>query len=247
MTPIFPKNIPKKSALCAPVQFVIEASDLNAHLFAVTLTIARPQACQQVALPVWIPGSYLVREFSKNLQKLVARQGVRSALAVAQLDKCTWQIDCNPAKPLVLRYEVFAHDNSVRSAWLDAERGFFNASSLCLRVAEQANSVHTLELLAPKKAAAWAVATGAAGYKLDKNGFGVYAFENYDELVDCPFELGEFWSGSFTARGVPHRFVVAGACPSFDGERLLAGTRPESRLFPVMCFCSTRSMTATAG
>jgi predicted metalloprotease with PDZ domain len=76
----------------ASVHYRIEAADLHAHLFRVTLNIAQPEAQQRVSLPVWIPGSYLVREFSKNLQRLAARQDGRAA-AVQQLDKCNWQIE----------------------------------------------------------------------------------------------------------------------------------------------------------
>ena len=210
-----------------PVHYRVEIGDLQAHLFHVTLTIAQPAALQRVSLPVWIPGSYLVREFSKNLQGLRAHQGSRSpaALAVEQLDKCSWQIACSPQKALVLRYEVYAHDNSVRTAWLDANRGFFNSTSLCLQVEGQEASPHVLELPVAKAVTGWAVATGLTPQKINGQGFGRYAAADYDELVDCPVEMGAFWSGRFTARGVPHRFVVAGVAASFDGVRLLADTQ----------------------
>ena len=210
--------------LPAPVECRVEAHNLHAHLFDVTLTIAEPQARQRVSLPVWIPGSYLVREFSKQLQQLTAQQG-KTRLAAQQLDKCTWQIDGKLGKPLVLRYQVYAHDNSVRTAWLDAERGFFNASSLCLMVEGQTATAHLLELVAPAKAKNWSVATGLAALKINTSGWGTYSAANYDELADCPVELGTFWSGTFTACGVPHRFVVAGALPGFDGARLLSDTQ----------------------
>ncbi|MFN5348514.1 MAG: M61 family metallopeptidase [Polaromonas sp.] len=210
--------------LPAPIKYRVEARNLHAHLFDVTLTIAEPQARQLVSLPVWIPGSYLVREFSKQLQHLTAQQG-RTWLAAQQLDKCTWQIDGKPGKPLVLHYQVYAHDNSVRTAWLDAERGFFNASSVCLQVEGQTASPHLLELVAPAKAKNWSVATGLAAQKINKAGWGTYSAANYDELADCPVELGTFWSGTFTACGVPHRFVVAGALQGFDGARLLSDTK----------------------
>ena len=79
-----------------PLHYRVEIGDLNAHLFRVTLTIARPAALQRVSLPVWIPGSYLVREFSKNLQNLQAHQGngkgAAAALPLVQLDKCSWHL-----------------------------------------------------------------------------------------------------------------------------------------------------------
>ncbi|MFM2427286.1 MAG: hypothetical protein RL707_1112, partial [Pseudomonadota bacterium] len=67
----------------------------------------------------------------------------------------------------------------------------------------------------------WHVATGLKPLKIDRHGFGTYEVANYDDLVDCPVEMGTFWSGNFKARGIEHRFVVAGATPAFDGERLL--------------------------
>ena len=70
------------------MHYRIAAGDLHAHLFDVTLTIDQPAADQQVSLAVWIPGSYLLREFSRHLQLLQARQG-RHRLAIMQLDKCT--------------------------------------------------------------------------------------------------------------------------------------------------------------
>ena len=208
----------------APVHYRIEAADPHARLFTVTLTVAHPQEQQELSLPVWIPGSYLVREFSKNLQRLTAQQG-RRAVPLAQLDKHRWRATCRTDRPLVLTYEVCAYDSSVRTAWLDASRGFFNGTSVCLRVHGQEDAPHALEVASTAATAHWSVATGLTPQSIDKRGFGVYAASHYDELVDCPVEMGTFWSGQFTACGVAHRFVVAGAAPSFDGKRLLADTQ----------------------
>ncbi|MDB5752736.1 MAG: peptidase [Ramlibacter sp.] len=199
----------------------VEASDPAAHLFHVTLTVAQPQAAQRVSLPAWIPGSYLVREFSRHLQKLSARQNGK-AVAVHQLDKAGWQVDCVPSAPLVLSYEVYAFDNSVRTAWLDTQRGFFNCTSLCLKVETQEQLPHQLELVALRAFPNWEAATGLEPLKTGKRGFGTYLAADYHELVDCPVELGPLYSAEFRAGGVPHRLVVAGCTEAFDGERLVA-------------------------
>jgi predicted metalloprotease with PDZ domain len=206
------------------ISYQVRAHALHAHLFQVTLTVAQPAALQRLSLPVWIPGSYLVREFSKNLQNLSAHQNGQ-AVALAQRDKCTWEAACNQAVALVLSYEVYAFDNSVRTAWLDAQRGFFNGTSLCLRVHGQEAQVHQLEVMADPALNGWQVATGLTPHTINKAGFGSYRAADYDELVDCPVEMGTFWSGHFVAGGVPHRLVVAGAPPSFDSARLLADTQ----------------------
>ena len=216
--------MPPSSLRSASLHYLVEAADLHAHLFRITLTIAQPELQQQVSLPVWIPGSYLIREFSKNLQRLTARQQGRS-VGVHQRDKSNWQIDCVPSSALVLSYEVYAFDNSVRTAWLDLSRGFFNGTSLCLKVHGQESRVHALEVLSSNLISHWQVATGLTPYKVNKRGFGTYLAADYDELVDCPVELGAFWSGEFKAGGVPHRLVVAGAAESFDSARLLADTQ----------------------
>ena len=211
----------------SPVHYRIEAPDPHNHLFHVTLTVAEPAAQQELSLPVWIPGSYLVREFSKNLQNLQARQGSK-ALALQQLDKHRWRVACQSGKPLVLHYAVYACDASVRTAWLDAARGFFNGTSLCLRAEGHTDQPCTLEVVAPENiadSAHWSCATGLFPLKVDAQGFGTYRADDYDTLADSPVEMGPFWSARFTACGVPHRIVVAGAAPSFNGKRLVADTR----------------------
>ncbi|MBP6394860.1 MAG: peptidase M61, partial [Giesbergeria sp.] len=125
--------MPTLATAAAAIHYRVEIADLHAHLFRVTLTVAAPQPLQALSLPVWIPGSYLVREFAKNLQQLRASQGGAS-VPVRQHDKQRWQVACDSAQPLQVQYEVYANDPSVRTASLDATRGFFNGTSLCLAV-----------------------------------------------------------------------------------------------------------------
>nr|WP_066267264.1 M61 family metallopeptidase [Hydrogenophaga palleronii] len=206
------------------MRYSVAVLDAHSHLFAVTLRIDQAARNQRLALPVWIPGSYLVREFSQNLQNLSASHDGQP-VALKQLDKHRWQALNDAGQPLELRYEVYAFDASVRTAFLDAERGFFNATSLCLQVLGQEDSPHELELVAGEATSGWQVATGLTPQALDDAGFGHYLAADYDELADCPVEMGRFWSASFTAAGVEHRFVVAGAGAWMDGERLIADTR----------------------
>ncbi|WP_028605947.1 M61 family metallopeptidase [Ottowia thiooxydans] len=215
---------PSQRKIAAAAHYLIEPANPADHEFVVELTVAQPAKRQRVSLPVWIPGSYLVREFARHLHGLQARQG-RSACRVQQIDKCTWDIACDPERPLVLRYKVYAFDNSVRTAWLDSQRGFFNPTSLCLRVHGHEEAPHTLKIAKPSGAPDWKLATALTPSRTTSDGFGSYTAANYDELADSPVEMGVFWSGSFIAGGVEHRFVVAGAPASFDGARLLQDTQ----------------------
>ncbi|MDT7519454.1 peptidase M61 [Rhodoferax sp. TBRC 17660] len=217
----------KSLATAAPasaVHYRIEVPDVHSHLFTVHMTVASPASTQTLRLPAWIPGSYLLREFAKHLQQLECRQAGKR-IPVTQLDKATWQVSCRTGLPLEVSYEVYAFDASVRTAWLDAQRGFFNGTSLCLQVPEAVAEPHTLDIAPVAGTTGWQLATGLSAVTVDKAGFGLYYAPDYDTLVDCPVEMGPFWSGSFEVFGIPHRFVVAGAPPSFDGELLLADTR----------------------
>ncbi|MDR2990808.1 MAG: peptidase M61 [Burkholderiaceae bacterium] len=206
----------------AAVRYAVRIGDLHGHRYAVEMTLGQPAAAQRVSLPVWIPGSYLVREFARHLSELTARQGGKLR-PVTQIDKCTWEVACDPARPLVLTYTVYAFDDSVRAAWLDAQRGFFNATSLLLRAQGLTDAPHLLDVPRPSQPECrdWQLASALEPVKTSARGFGLYRAVDYDELADNPVELGAFWSGAFTAGGVPHRFVVAGAPETFDGQRLL--------------------------
>jgi predicted metalloprotease with PDZ domain len=220
------------------LHYRIEAADLNAHLYGVTLTIAQPAAHQRVSLPVWIAGSYMVREFAKQLSHLRAQQNKR-AVAVHQLDKATWAIDCEPGTPLTLHYQVHAHDDSVRTAWLTPQRGFFNGTSLCLQVDGQADAPHHLELLAasfnPHRT--WHVATGLTPFKTDRQGFGTYCAKPAASNTALSWQ-------------VPPPHSMANACcvtrktfakpPFVFGMAANAQPRPTN----AMCSCSTPWLTA---
>lgn len=203
------------------IRYQILPVDPHAHLFRVTLTVARPAPeGQRFWLPAWIPGSYLIREFARNIVWVKARDEA-GELALTKLDKAGWQ--AAPAQgALTLEYEVYAFDLSVRGAYLDAERGFFNATSLCLAVAGQEGGEHQVDILPPagKAYADWRVATALPAVKVKKSGFGSYRAADYDELIDHPVEMGDFVSVSFKACGVPHDFVIAGRHRNTDLKRL---------------------------
>ncbi|UFS56219.1 peptidase M61 [Comamonadaceae bacterium M7527] len=213
----------------ADVSYTVGVDHVESHLFHVELRIAKPARQQLLSLPVWIAGSYLVREFSGQLQSLSATQG-RSGCVVHQRSKNEWMVSTKAGAPLTVRYAVYAFDASVRTAYLDQTRGFFNPTSLCLRVA-QTHAPLQLTINKPAKAglAAWRVSTALLPQQLDGKGFGRYVAANYDELADTPVTMGDFWRGQFKLRGVVHQFVVTGmggsANPGFDTKRLLADTK----------------------
>ncbi|TDN67714.1 PDZ domain-containing protein [Paraburkholderia sp. BL10I2N1] len=208
-----------------PIRYTIVPKQPAAHLFEVTVTVADPDpAGQRFMLPVWIPGSYMVREFARNIVTLRAFNDAGRKVRIEKTDKQSWQ--AAPVKgELTLRYEVYAWDMSVRAAHLDDTTGFFNGTSVFLSAVghEEAQCVVDIQKPAGNEYRNWRVATAlpeARGTR--RYGFGEYRAHNYDELVDHPVTLGEFALGTFKAHGVPHDIVIAGRVVALDMDRLAA-------------------------
>jgi predicted metalloprotease with PDZ domain len=117
---------------------------------------------------------------------------------------------------------VYAFDSSVRAAYLDTERAFFNASSLCLAVKGREHLPCSIAILAPETAYAdqWSVQTSMAAAKTDSRGFGFYLAQNYDDLLDHPVAMGEFQIVEWRTHGTPHRMAIQGCVNPIDAERL---------------------------
>jgi len=202
------------------IHYRIVPSSPEAHLFTITLTIARPAPAGQVlSLPAWIPGSYMIRDFARNIVWLKALCN-GAEVAVRKLDKQTWQ--CAPCQgALEIRYEVYAWDLSVRSAHLDTTHGYFNGSSVFLRVHGWDQLPCAVQILPPEGSgyAGWRVATTLPSADAPQWGFGTYQAADYDELIDHPVEMGTFDIIEFEACGVPHAMTLTGRHRA-DRERL---------------------------
>ena len=133
------------------IQYTVWPADLHGHRYRVKLHIAQPNPEGQVLqMPAWIPGSYLIRDFSKQIESVEAYSvGTKKKLPLERIDNDQWRLPkINSAVEVVTT--VYAFDSSVRAAYLDTERGFFNASSLCLGVKGQENLPCSLAIAAPE-------------------------------------------------------------------------------------------------
>lgn len=196
------------------IQYHITPLDPHAHLFAVRMCVFEPTPDQALQCPDWIPGSYMIRNFARHLIGIRAEDGQGQPLQLIQHNKLTWQLDCAQAPDtLIVHYQVYAWDHSVRAAALDANRGFFNGSSVFLAVVGRTEQPCQVEITPPPAAQVrgpWQVATTLPRAGAEPWGFGTYAAANYDELIDHPVTLGSFSPGSFTVHGVTHDWVFTG-------------------------------------
>lgn len=192
-----------------PVEYSIFPVDPAAHLFQVSCRIPDPDpAGQVVSLPAWIPGSYLIRDFARNITSIRAAAAA-GPLELRKLDKDSWR--CPPvAGEIRIEYRVYAWDLSVRTAYLDATRAYFNGSSVFLRVHGREGEPCVVKIESPPGIDGWKVATAMTPVEVDGDGFGLYSAEDYEELIDHPVEIGRFSTAAFDACGVRHELVISG-------------------------------------
>jgi predicted metalloprotease with PDZ domain len=203
------------------IQYIVRISEADAHLIDVEMVVANPDpAGQHLSLPNWIPGSYMIRDFSKNLISIDAFEN-DSPIGLEKLDKSSWRTAAGLSQ-LTVRYRVYAWDLSVRTAHVDRTHAFFNGTSVFLTVAGQENTQHNVMFDRPAHDIdqQFKLATTLEKVDVDADGFGWYSAVDHDDLIDHPVEQGAFKRLAFTACGVDHEMVFTGAC-YFDEARVI--------------------------
>ena len=202
------------------IHYKIGSTNPAGHYFDITLTIQNQDPDGQVLrLPAWIPGSYMIRDFARNIVEIEASCN-NTRVLLTQLDKSSWLLD-NCEGPVSIIYRVYAWDLSVRTAHLDTTHGFFNGSSVFLEVVGQGDKPCSIEIIRPDIAPdeQWKLATTLTRSSGDEFGFGSFQAENYQELIDHPVEMGDFTQFDFIACGVRHDVILTGQF-NCDQERL---------------------------
>ena len=190
------------------LHYQIEFDDYRQHLIHVTLRfVADPT--QVLSLPTWIPGSYLIREFSKHIESVRAYDEEGRLLEIQKFEKNKWRLFNTDHELITVEYDVYAYDLSVRGAYVDQTRLYVNPACACLGLEGQEDKAVEVEVFLPDELEHFQLATGMASKSLVKGRFTLKA-KNYAELIDAPFELAEQTRFSFEAKGIPHEFVVSG-------------------------------------
>ena len=170
----------------------------------------------EISLPNWVPGSYLIRDFSRHITEIRAFcDGIPAELT--QIDKNTWHTAAIGGEWRIC-YTVYAFDLSVRGAFLTTERGFFDGACIFLKVKGYDDEAHRVAL--SQLPEHWRIAT-----TLPAVGEHVFQAASYMDLIDHPVELGNIEFLSFEAAGIPHRIALSGFYHPFDRDRLVSDIR----------------------
>ena len=188
------------------ISYTVSMSKPWTHLLEVEMRLNWAQMPEkaEIKMPVWTPGSYLVREYARHVQDFAVKDASGNDLTWQKINKNTWQIDTKGAKEIVARYNVYANELTVRTNELNDEHAFFNNAALLMFPKDQLNVPSTVRVVPFGN---WKIATGLPKVEGQQNTFRA---ENFDVLYDSPFEVGDFKEISFDAQGKPHRIVFEG-------------------------------------
>jgi predicted metalloprotease with PDZ domain len=198
------------------ISYTIAMPRPHTHLFEIDFAVKRAGAAppfEVIMMPVWTPGSYLIREFERNVQDFEATDAAGQPFKWEKVTKNAWRIHTNGAREWHAKYRVYANELSVRTSELNSNHAFWNNANLLMYLDGFANNAATVRVIAPD---VWKVATGLPAVPGQRNTFRA---ENLDVLYDSPFEASNFKQIIFNVKGVPHRIVIDGE-GNYDPERM---------------------------
>ncbi|MDJ1499148.1 M61 family metallopeptidase [Xanthocytophaga agilis] len=188
------------------LSYFLSMDEPHTHYFTVKITVSGlKQSTIDFKLPVWTPGSYLVREYARNVEGFTAVSGKSSSLKSEKVSKNAWRVYSNNAEEVTVEYKVYAFEVSVRTPYLDASHGYVQPAAVFMYIDKQQELPSTVTVKPYKD---WTqISTGLSAAGKDK---WTLAVPNYDILVDSPIEVGNQKIFEFTALGIPHKVAMYG-------------------------------------
>ncbi|NJM66492.1 MAG: M61 family metallopeptidase [Acaryochloris sp. RU_4_1] len=198
------------------LRYEVAMPDPASHLFEITLHCQEAAPTLDLKLPVWTPGSYLVREYAKHLQDFAATDEHDQPLSWRKVSKNRWQVQTTNSDQVIIRYRMFAHELTVRTNHLDASHGYFNPGAMFFYVPDREDQAIALTIHPPDPS--WQVTTALDPLPNDPLTF---LADNFDTLVDSPFEIGLHQIHDFAAGGKPHQLAVWGQ-GNYDSAKIVS-------------------------
>ena len=199
------------------IAFTVSMPKPHTHMLEVAIDLKRQAgevpSADLFVMPVWTPGSYMVREFARHVQDFAVQDSAGKALAWEKTDKNSWRVTTNGAREYRVTYRVYANELSARTNELNSDHAFWTNAALLMYLEGALKAPSTLQILAPQP---WKIATGLPPALGQRNTFRA---ENFDVLYDSPVEVSNFKTISFDVKGVPHRIVIDGE-GNYDVDRL---------------------------
>jgi len=194
------------------VRYLIKIEQPETHYVKVSMKGTAPSGAYfDVCLPSWSPGSYLMREYGRHIRGFRALDQSGAYLKFEQMEKGTYRIWPETSAPknreYEIQYDVYCHEVSVRNSYVDTTHAFLHLPTLLMTTVGTDNISPQLELSFP---ALWSkISTGLTDVSTGRECF-LYTAANYDDLIDCPIEIGCHETDGFMVKGIPHELAFYG-------------------------------------
>ena len=210
------------SLIAAEITYRLSIPQPQTHMIQVEMTLDGARGDEVIGMPVWTPGSYLIREFERNVQDISATGHNQRPLNLAKIDKNHWRIDASwQDKQIVIRYRVYAFEHSVRTSFVNAEHALINGASVFMYWQKHQSVKHTVQIDLPEN---WlTISTSLKPFGVSGN--RIFHAADYDELVDSPIEMGNQHEIRFEIDGKPHIIALYGASNYNDAALVKDFTR----------------------
>ncbi len=199
-----------------PVAYEVDLSSARNHYITVSANVKATGDSTELMLPVWTPGSYLVREYARHIDSFVAKDEQGNALSYDKTRKNRWTVASKGVERVVVTYRVYCNELSVRTNFVDNQFALLNGAPTFVTVPKYRESEHHVKLMLPRKwkRTATSLQAGDAAH--------VYVAETYDELVDSPIVAGNICVYPFEVAGVRHELVNVGEAGYWNGNQAAA-------------------------
>ncbi|MGH2625003.1 MAG: M61 family metallopeptidase, partial [Sphingobacterium sp.] len=196
------------------IHFQLSFTEPQAHYVDINLTITGfAGQSLDLKMPVWTPGSYLIREFSRNVEQVYAKNKTGAEVEIIKTNKNTWRV-FDVQEEVIISYRVYGFEKSVRTNFIDDSHAFISPANTFFYLDEQLHHPVTIAVNLPKN---WSkISTGLISK--GENEF-VFSAENFDILYDSPLEIGNQDTWTFHAAGITHEFAMVGTA-QYDRDRL---------------------------
>ncbi|MEM6779192.1 MAG: PDZ domain-containing protein [Planctomycetota bacterium] len=198
------------------IAYRVELGQANNHYVEVELTATAKEAETILMMPVWTPGSYLIREHARHLDSLRGGKEDGTELSVRKTRKNRWRVQTEPGTKFVVSYRLYCNDVSVRTNFVNEQFAVLNGAATFLTVLGQLSAEHHVALTLPSH---W---NGSATSLTSQGGAHRFVARNFDELVDSPIVAGRIDVFPFDVDGVPHQLVNVGQTDYWDGAKAAA-------------------------
>jgi predicted metalloprotease with PDZ domain len=186
------------------VSYILSMPQPHTHYFEVEMLINDISAkTLDIKMPVWAPGSYLVREFARNVEDFSSTALNGKIIPYVKVTKNCWRLNTAGQKEISIKYKVYANELSVRTSFINSEFGYINGTSVFMFIDKQVQLPCSLKINLFKD---WK----KVSTNLDKISDNIYTADNYDVFADCPIQMGNHVTFDFTAAGIKHEVALVG-------------------------------------